>query len=284
MKQLFLVLMLSIPVYSQTPEHGLLWHITGPGIEKASYLYAKIPANCSSYIGFMARDAISSCTYIYAEIDIDDPYLDKEITASLIGEGGVHMGNVISESETALLDAFFEKSYGMDISEMGYYHPAMLRYTMQPEPALRCRMFSADSQIIALAKEQDKEIFGLQEIADLRELYDKIPYEHQVHELVRLAKYGMAFDNTEYQDVIELYRQQDINGIKDKFTNSVNNINFYAHKILLDERNASWVKRMKAAMFMNPVFFALPAEHLGGERGLIMQLREEGYTVLSIGF
>ena len=283
MKQLFLALLLSLPVYSQN-EHGILWKITGPGIEKTSYLFGKIPAFCSMDLSYMPIDAISSCTYIYAEIDIDHPYLDRDIIASLLAKDRLDMGSVISQSETALLNGFFEQSYGMGISEMGNYHPAMLRYTIQTEAAMRCRMFSADSQIIALAKEQDKEIFVLQEIADLRELYNKIPYEHQVYELVRIANYGMAADNYEYQDIVGLYKEQDINGIRDKFTKSVNTINSYAHKILLDERNISWIKGMKAAMLMNPVFFALPAEHLGGEKGLIMLLRAEGYTVTAIGF
>ena len=62
--------------------------LLGPELKRHHISMAKYLPYCSMDIGFMASDAISSCTYIYAEIDIDDPYLDRDIIASLLGKGG----------------------------------------------------------------------------------------------------------------------------------------------------------------------------------------------------
>jgi len=49
--------------------------------------------------------------------------------------------------------------------------------------------------------------------------------------------------------------------------------------ILVNYRNANWVKQLKVIMKNESVFIAVGAGHLLGEKGLIKLLKAEGYVV-----
>lgn len=51
---------------------------------------------------------------------------------------------------------------------------------------------------------------------------------------------------------------------------------------LLDDRNATWIPIMMAAMKERPTFFAVGAGHLLGENGLISLLRKQGYILTPV--
>ena len=51
------------------------------------------------------------------------------------------------------------------------------------------------------------------------------------------------------------------------------------NKLIFDERNNYWMKKIPDLIEENSCFIAVGAGHLGGERGIINQLRELGYTV-----
>jgi len=55
----------------------------------------------------------------------------------------------------------------------------------------------------------------------------------------------------------------------------------YTH-LLLDQRNANWIPVMERMMKDQPVFFAVGAGHLPGEKGVIALLRGQGYKVSAI--
>ena len=49
--------------------------------------------------------------------------------------------------------------------------------------------------------------------------------------------------------------------------------------LLLYDRNKRWASQMPEQMFLMPTLFAVGAGHLGGERGVLNLLRQQGFTV-----
>ena len=49
--------------------------------------------------------------------------------------------------------------------------------------------------------------------------------------------------------------------------------------VLLNNRNKNWVIQLKKIMLQEPVFIAVGAGHLVGEKGLLALLKKEGYTL-----
>lgn len=53
---------------------------------------------------------------------------------------------------------------------------------------------------------------------------------------------------------------------------------------LVRERNNRWMQKLPSLMQQGPQFIAVGALHLGGEYGLVYQLRKLGYTVIPVNF
>jgi hypothetical protein len=49
--------------------------------------------------------------------------------------------------------------------------------------------------------------------------------------------------------------------------------------VMINNRNANWLKKMPALMMLRPTLFAVGAGHLPGEKGVLNLLRQAGYTV-----
>ena len=53
-------------------------------------------------------------------------------------------------------------------------------------------------------------------------------------------------------------------------------------RLLVDNRNISWVRQLKEIFATTPAFVAVGALHLPGENGLLNLLRREGYIVTAV--
>jgi uncharacterized protein YbaP (TraB family) len=51
---------------------------------------------------------------------------------------------------------------------------------------------------------------------------------------------------------------------------------------LLATRNKNWISRIQQITKEKPTFFAVGAGHLGGKKGVIALLRNEGFTVKAV--
>jgi uncharacterized protein len=131
-----------------------------------------------------------------------------------------------------------------------------------------------------LAKENKKEIQGLETMAFQAAVFDSIPYAQQAKELLKtidsLDAYKRYFDT-----MVRVYKKQELKEIQNLFTK--NEFGMEENQdILLDKRNKNWVKQLKEIMKKESIFIAVGAGHLVGEMGLIELLRKEGYTVRPI--
>ena len=78
--------------------------------------------------------------------------------------------------------------------------------------------------------------------------------------------------------MINVYKSQQLKEIGEMFSKSESGMD--EHKdLLLNNRNANWVKQLKDIMKKERVFVAVGAGHLVGEQGLIALLRKEVYTL-----
>lgn len=53
-------------------------------------------------------------------------------------------------------------------------------------------------------------------------------------------------------------------------------------RMLIDDRNADWLKQLSSILPSESVFIAVGAGHLIGDTGLIKELQKAGYTVTPV--
>ncbi len=266
----------------QGDDNTLLWEVSGNGLSKPSYLFGTFHLMCKQDIYFSEnlKKAFGFADQVYMEMDMDDP-------ATLLGgmiymnmKGGKKLSDLLTPDEYKHVAQFFSDSLHMPIKLLESMKPSMIGALLYPK-MMPCKSVSGvEEQLMVLAKKDKKEIRGLETIAFQASVFDSIPYETQAKELVKsidsVNKYKLYFDT-----MMNVYKSQRITEIEKMFSKSEFGME-ENQEVLLFGRNRNWVKQLKTIMKGNPVFVAVGAGHLVGDKGLIALLRKDGYTVKPI--
>ena len=133
---------------------------------------------------------------------------------------------------------------------------------------------SYEFDLVSMAKETQKEIVGLETVAQQMDFFGKAFSD----EFLLKQIFEMEEQEVIMQEMVETYKNQDLNALYTYVTDEK-----YAdketEKWLLIERNKSWVKLLPDMMEKEANLIAVGAAHLIGDEGLIQLLRSEGYTV-----
>ncbi|AWA30133.1 TraB/GumN family protein [Flavobacterium magnum] len=267
-----------VPTQAQAPtEKSLLWEISGKGL-KTSYLFGTMHATCDATLSPRVTEGLDNTQQLYLELDMDDPSMQVKMMKGLNMAGGKKMSDLVTPEDYAVVDAFMKKNMGMSLKAVNTFKPFFVSSLMITK-LLDCPMQSIEQELIKVATASNKEILGLETVEEQLSVFDAIPYEAQMNELVKTAKDDMVNDKKEFAALYELYQKQDLNGMLDFSKTSKNEMTAKFDTELLTNRNANWIPRIIRIAAEKPTFFGVGAAHLGGENGVISLLRKNGYTV-----
>lgn len=268
--------------YAQTTAHGdnrsLLWRISGKHMSKPSYLFGTMHLICSSdYIWTQKMErSLDSTDEVCFELDMDDPSVMMQVAAAMISTDGRSIKDYLTDEQYKLLEKYAEDNLHLDMSVLNQMKPVALQMLFS-EQVINCDTpVSYEERIMTIAKDEKKNITGLEEAKEQIALLDEMPVDSAIQDIIRAIKSHTETD-TEYEKMVALYKKQDIPGlyrlIKQSKDAGLDMGDF------LDKRNKKWIERIVDRMDQRSVFFAVGAGHLWGEKGLIALLRREGYTI-----
>lgn len=267
----------SLPVNKDN--NSLLWEISGKGLKQHSYLFGTFHLMCRGDIQFSnnLKTAIANATEMYMELDMDDPAVMLGGMMMMNMKDGKKLKDLYTPAEYEKLSSFFKDSLHMPINFLETVKPYFLVAMMYPK-MMPCKSVSGvEEELMKLAKQNKKNIKGLETLEFQAAVFDTIPYEQQAKELLKsidsLSAYTVYFDS-----MVQVYKNQQL----DKMETLVNDKEFGMEEyqdILLDTRNKNWVNQLKTLMKNESVFVAVGAGHLVGAKGLIALLKKEGYTL-----
>ncbi len=134
-----------------------------------------------------------------------------------------------------------------------------------------------EEELIKIAKEDKKEIKGLETIQFQASVFDSIPYDVQAKELLKNID-SFSVYKKEFADLMNFYKTQQLDSMQSLLAESDFGTDKY-DDLLLNNRNKKWIIKLNEIMKNESVFVAVGAGHLTGEYGLISLLRKEGYKV-----
>lgn len=283
MKKIFLtILSLCVFVgYSQKTENALLWKITGKGIKQPSYLFGTMHLLCDAELSPAVKTAMDNTKQLYLEINMEDPALQAKMMQGMMMKNGQKMSKLASAEDFKLVSDFLNDNLGMPAALLDSFKPALVSTLLMPK-FLGCAPQSVEQELMEITKQQNEKIQGLETIEKQLALFDAIPYEEQMAELVKMAKEGVEKQTAEAKKMETLYKNQDLQGLAALMTEEENKMYGGHADIMLTERNQSWIAGIEAAAKETPTLFAVGAAHLGGETGVINLLRKKGYKVEAV--
>jgi uncharacterized protein len=263
-------------------DNTLLWEISGKKLAAPSYLFGTFHLICKDDIpfGVQLKTAVQSVKEIYMELDMDDPATMMGGLFLMNMRGDTTLKKLYTEAEYKKVELFFKDSLHTPLTMFQKMKPFFAMAMLYPK-MLPCKTMSGvEQELMKLAKENKKEIRGLETMAFQAAVFDSIPYQKQAKELLKaidsLQAYKKYFDT-----MVQVYKKQGLKEIQNLFTQSEFGM-AENQAILLDKRNKNWVEQLKEIMKKESVFIAVGAGHLVGKMGLIELLRKEGYTIRPI--
>ena len=257
----------------------LLWQVSGKKLKNPSYLFGTFHLLCKDDIKFseQLKTVLLSSDEVYMEMDMDDPSTMLSGFFYMNMKGGKKLKDLYTAVEYKKVESYFTDSVGIPLMMLQSIKPYFLVAMLYPK-MMNCKTASGvEEELVSIAKENKKEIKGLETIQFQSSVFDSIPYEWQAKELLKNID-SFSIYKKEFDTMLLQYKNQQLPAMENSLAKSEFGSDKY-EDILLAKRNLNWVGQLKTIMKKESVFVAVGAGHLVGEKGLINLLRKEGYTV-----
>jgi len=268
---------------SNVSTNTLLWRISGNNLSKPSYLFGTIHLLCANDIELSEtlKTAIKETDKVYLELDMDNLFEMMQAVQKMKMRNDTTLSDLLSESDYKKVKAFFtSKSSMIPFSILETYKP-MLAASMIMQTSTDCdNAISMEQIIMQQAKQDRKEIKGMETMTYQLSIFDSIPYEVQAKQLLAFITENDTEDkaSTEYEEMASAYRNQELNKLEMLINKEEFGVGNFAD-LLLYNRNRNWVVSMGKIFSANSAVIAVGAGHLPGEKGVINLLRKAGYKV-----
>jgi uncharacterized protein len=266
------------PLLAQQLEKGLLWKISGNGIEQPSYIFGTIHATCNAALNQEIISALDATQQLYLEIDMDSPTLTQEMWRNSTMKGEAKISDMMSEYDYKRLDAFLREEVQVSMELVNTYKPILVE-SLLVSKMLPCEIQSLEVSLMKYTQMQQRQIYGLETVAEQLSVFDEIPYGEQAESLLNTAKDDMDNSAAELEILLGLYESGDLNKIYEYMYNESNPLYNKYMEVLLTNRNKNWMPKIESIIKEMPTFFAVGAAHLAGNEGIIMLLKQKGYLV-----
>lgn len=194
-------------------------------------------------------------------------------------ENGKTLLSLLTPAQQTKLNAFLKKYMEVDFrssyvqKKYGNLTPAALMEDLEQLLFVANHMgqydptHTFDQYFEAQAKANNETVAGLSEIDDYINATYKKDLKQQVAQLVSFLE-NENVELSKLNKAVDAYGAQDLDAVSKVSADRVD-------KALL----AAWTAKMQTVMAEKSTFFVVDAANLGGEEGILQQLRQAGYTV-----
>lgn len=257
---------------------SLLWEISGNQLAQPSYVFGTIHLQCADAlkVSDAAQKALANSQQIALEMDMDSPTLAQEVRASMALPAGQTVQNCLSKEDYAAVSDYFTGQLKMPFAQMGTIKPFFLA-TLLYSQLLGCAPGSYEMTLVDWAKAHQREVIGLETVAEQMRVIDHIPCNQQARLLVDAVRKPTEAGQ-EFRALLNAYQAQDVEALHAMALSTKFGIPEF-EKQLLTDRNKRWIPLIAQQAASKPTFFAVGAAHLGGPAGVLALLRQQGYQV-----
>lgn len=278
---LLLACSLSPIAYSQ-----LIWEVSGNSARAKSYILAT-----NRYVDMQFLDTIpnifqyfSRCNKVITEFTMEDYEALQALRQAAVLPDSVKLSNYYTENEYKEIDQALLVTIHMGLDQLCRMKPAYLCEMYRAELFKQWLDYdeerSIESFFEVVAQQKNMPVYGLDNVGEtMYMLFDREPFYHQCKDLKHAIDYP-ELEVRQERTIVELYRNGQLTDIMYQVTSpdNVTSISYSDYQVYA-QRNLTWVKRLAPYLQEGKAFITLNAIYLGGEKGLLSQLRAAGYKI-----
>ena len=267
----------------------VLYRITGNSAEAPSYILATNRTMDMTFLDSIPNvfKCYSTCQKVITEFAMQDYEAISALRQAALLPDSVRLSNFLTEQQYEEIDQALRISLGLGLDKLGRMKPSYLTEMYRNELMKQWLNYDEDRSMETffekVAAQSDIPVYGLDDVGEtMYMLFDREPFHWQCEELKKVVEYPEKEVQLERR-LKEMYlygRLADmaylVKGPDNQTSLSYSDYKVYAL------RNKHWVKRLHPYLKEGKAFITLNAIYLGGDEGLLAQLKAAGYKVKAV--
>ncbi len=274
-----IMLSISTLLFSQQPKPGLLWRISGNGLERPSYLFGTIHLTDKRVFNFgdSLYNALETSAGYAMELNPDSLmvyYFKDEIDK----KPSLLLKDVVSPAKFSAAKKKLQKEFGKPAEEItvkelkSYYNEWFYSNKGQSMQSFM------DAYLYNIVRRQGKWVGGIEDVQDQVGLDDeeneRETANYYINDFINNNKESKRY----LEEMIRRYTSNDLSLIQEISEGGSD----YQKEIVLLRRNIKMASRIDSLAKVRNTFFAIGSAHLPGDSGVISLLRTRGYTLTPV--
>ncbi len=284
MKRLILILLMT--ACTCLTQAQVLYKVSGNSAKAPSYIFAM-----NKIVGIEFLDSVpnllrcfSQCSVVLTEFAMQDYEALATLRTAALLPDSIRLDRYYTEQEYKQIDEAMQLTLGLGLDKLCRMKPSYLTAMYRDE--LLHKWLDYDSQrsmeafYQSLAADKGIPVRAIDEIGEtMFMLFDREPFHWQCKELLQIIEYPEREIRQE-RTLAEMYRMGRLTDMSYQILSPDNqSTQSYSDYQIYAARNKEWVKRLRSYLVEGKAFITLDAIYLGGEKGLLEQLRAAGYKV-----
>ena len=293
MKTINKILLVALLLYSSTPllpiRAQLLYEVYGNSAAAKSYILAT-----NRYVDQSFIDSIPNCFACYeqcerviTEFAIEDYDALNTLRQAALLPDSIRIMDLYTGTDYEAIKEAFEALVGLNLDELGRMKPSYLTALYRDELMRRWLFADEDRSMSTFFQSiHDPQstsytpVIGLDNAGETMYIaFDREPMAWQAMELKKVIDYPEREVRQE-KTIREMFRNGRLMDIAFQVEGPDNetSISYSDYKVFC-QRNAQWAKRLTPYFKSGRTFVTLDAMYLGGDKGLLAQLKAEGFRI-----
>ena len=267
----------------------VLYRISGNSAAAPSYILATNRTMDMTFLDSIPNvfKCYSTCQKVITEFAMQDYEAISALRQAALLPDSVILSNFLTEQQYEEIDQALRISLGLGLDKLGRMKPSYLTEMYRNELMKQWLNYDEDRSMETffekVAAQSDIPVYGLDDVGEtMYMLFDREPFHWQCEELKKVVEYPEKEVQLERR-LKEMYlygRLADmaylVKGPDNQTSLSYSDYKVYAL------RNKQWVKRLHPYLKEGKAFITLNAIYLGGDEGLLAQLKAAGYKVKAV--
>ena len=229
----------------------------------------------------------SDCDKVITEFAMQDYEAIAALRQAALLPDSVQLRNFYTDLQYKEIDEALRTHLGMGLDKLGRMKPSYLTEMFRNELLIQWLHYNEERSMETffekIAIQNNTPIYGLDDIGEtMYMLFDREPFHWQCEELEKIINYPEREIRLE-RTLCNMYRYGRLTDMVYTFKGPDNTSTLsYSDYQVYAKRNKEWVKRLRPYLAEGNAFITLNAVYLGGEDGLLAQLKAAGYRVKAV--
>ena len=267
----------------------VLYRISGNSSAAPSYLLATNRMVDMTFLDTIPNvfACYSECNKVITEFAMQDYEAIAALRQAAILPDSVQLRNFYTNEQYQIIDEELRINLGMGLDKLGRMKPSYLAEMYRNELMKKWLNYDEDRTMETffekVALQSDIPVLGIDDVGEtMYMLFDREPFHWQCEELLKVIEYPEKEVRFE-RSLLEMYQYGRLSDMA-YFVKSPDNQTFlsYSDYQIYAKRNKIWATRLTPYLKEGKAFITLNAIYLGGDEGLLAQLKAAGFRVKAV--